>query len=97
MVKTREDVDICEKAINRLEELGIPAKTIRDLREWLNKEVQRDPILQRIDKFHAHLDVCSRCRNHPFGLCSVGARLLEEAATGQVDEPATCAKTQTEQ
>lgn len=37
---------------------------------------------QLIDKFHAHLDVCSQCRNHPFGLCSVGARLLREAAEG---------------
>ena len=30
-------------------------------------------------KFHDHLDVCKQCREHPFGLCSVGARLLREA------------------
>ncbi len=43
-------------------------------------------VYKRIDRFHAHLDVCSQCRNHPFGLCPTGARLLKEAATGQCDE-----------
>lgn len=38
-------------------------------------------VYQRIDKFHAHLDICSQCYHHPFALCSTGARLLEEAAT----------------
>ena len=33
-----------------------------------------------IARFHAHLDRCSRCRNHPLDLCRVGQRLLEEAA-----------------
>jgi len=42
---------------------------------------------QGIAKFHAHLDICSQCRNHTFSLCSVGAELLKEAATGKVDEP----------
>jgi len=32
--------------------------------------------MERIKKFHAHLDECAQCRNHPFGLCPTGARLL---------------------
>jgi hypothetical protein len=28
------------------------------------------------DKFHAHLDVCRQCEQHPFELCRVGAALL---------------------
>ncbi len=41
----------------------------------------------RIDKFHAHLDICSQCEQHPFNLCSTGARLLKEAATMCKEEP----------
>lgn len=26
--------------------------------------------------FHAHLDVCAQCREHPFALCDVGAAAL---------------------
>ena len=48
-------------------------------------EVKED-VYKRIDRFHAHLDVCSQCRNHCFELCPTGARLLKEAATGQSDE-----------
>ena len=48
-------------------------------------EVKGD-VYKRIDKFHAHLDACSQCRNHPFGLCTVGATLLKEAATGPSGE-----------
>lgn len=33
-----------------------------------------------IDKFHAHLDACEQCRNHPFDLCPLGAAYLEVAA-----------------
>jgi hypothetical protein len=29
-------------------------------------------------KFTEHLDQCERCRNHPFNLCSNGARLLQQ-------------------
>lgn len=29
-------------------------------------------------RFHKHLDGCSQCRNNPFGLCPVGARLLTQ-------------------
>ncbi|HUV44287.1 MAG TPA: hypothetical protein VMW13_05595 [Dehalococcoidales bacterium] len=41
-----------------------------------------ESVYQRIDRFHAHLDICSQCRNHCFDLCPTGARLLTEAATG---------------
>ena len=27
-------------------------------------------------KFHAHLDVCERCRERPFDLCPIGAAYL---------------------
>lgn len=38
--------------------------------------------VDRVKVFHAHLDVCSQCENHPFALCTIGAKLLKEAATG---------------
>ena len=28
------------------------------------------------DEFHAHLDVCKRCREQPFSLCPIGAVVL---------------------
>lgn len=28
------------------------------------------------DAFHAHLDECEQCREHPFNLCAVGESLL---------------------
>ena len=28
------------------------------------------------EKFHAHLDKCKQCEEHPFNLCSIGCRLL---------------------
>jgi hypothetical protein len=31
--------------------------------------------------YHKHLDVCAQCRDHPFALCAVGARLLESTAS----------------
>ena len=33
-----------------------------------------------INDFHAHLDVCYQCRNHPMNLCPTGAVLLQRAA-----------------
>lgn len=37
--------------------------------------------------FHRHLDRCQQCANHPFELCSEGARLLALAgASNQVVE-----------
>lgn len=32
------------------------------------------------DQFHAHLDVCVRCRERPMDLCPVGGMLLRLAA-----------------
>ncbi len=37
----------------------------------------------RIDRFHAHLDVCSQCERHPFDLCPIGVKLLRSAAMGE--------------
>jgi hypothetical protein len=34
------------------------------------------------DIFHAHLDACTQCREHPFDLCGAGAILLQQAAEG---------------
>jgi len=31
--------------------------------------------------FHSHLEVCTRCANHPMDLCAVGARLLHGSAS----------------
>jgi 8-oxo-dGTP pyrophosphatase MutT (NUDIX family) len=33
-----------------------------------------------MEQFHAHLDVCRQCREHPFALCSTGGRLLRATA-----------------
>ena len=41
------------------------------------------------DAFHAHLDVCAQCADHPFQLCRVGAALL--VATAQDPTIATIA------
>lgn len=35
----------------------------------------------RANVYHAHLDVCEQCREHPWKLCADGARLLSEAVT----------------
>lgn len=32
------------------------------------------------ERFHAHLDTCRRCEDHPFDLCPIGALLLALAA-----------------
>lgn len=34
----------------------------------------------KLEAFHAHLDVCEQCRDHPFKLCPEGAKRLSEAA-----------------
>lgn len=52
-----------------------------------NKEARCVPLedaTKRIKRFHAHLDVCTQCENHPFDLCPTGAKLLKYAATGGV-------------
>lgn len=33
-------------------------------------------LIESMDKFHAHLDECEQCRDHPFGLCPSGSALL---------------------
>lgn len=42
-------------------------------------------LLEAAEAYHAHLDVCEQCEQHPFDQCPEGARLLlaaGEAATG---------------
>ena len=39
------------------------------------------------DRFHAHLDRCPRCADHPFDLCLEGTRLMRDILTG-VEIPA---------
>ncbi len=41
--------------------------------------MNRQEVHKLIDEFHAHLDECAQCRNHPFGLCATGAALLKKA------------------
>lgn len=41
-----------------------------------------------MEAFNSHLDGCTRCRNHPFNLCAVGAQLLERAAAPSNGEQA---------
>ena len=33
-----------------------------------------------VDRFHAHLDACEQCREHPFDLCATGSELIQVAA-----------------
>jgi hypothetical protein len=35
-----------------------------------------------VNGFHAHLDVCERCRERPFDPCAVGAEALQREALG---------------
>lgn len=45
-------------------------------------------VTERMDRFHAHLDECAQCRQHPFALCGVGDSLLRAtAADAVVPEP----------
>ena len=41
-----------------------------------------------IGRFHAHLDICEQCREHPFNLCDVGDRLLHSAVEESTAEAA---------
>ena len=38
---------------------------------------------KQVDKFHAHLDVCSQCRNSPFFMCPMGNLLLRLTVKGK--------------
>lgn len=46
-----------------------------------------------IEKFHAHLDLCEQCREHPFDLCIAGAQLL--VATAGPSKPFSMSATTT--
>lgn len=35
-----------------------------------------------MDRFHAHLDICYQCREHPFSLCKEGAKILTNPPSG---------------
>lgn len=37
-------------------------------------------------EFHAHLDACRQCREHPFALCVEGQRIILEAAANLSQE-----------
>ena len=38
------------------------------------------------NKFHEHLDMCEQCREHPFSLCTEGAKLLLEQFAAEIDD-----------
>jgi hypothetical protein len=45
--------------------------------EWdAMAEVTRRPVCAPAERFHAHLDLCARCRYTPFNLCAEGSILL---------------------
>ena len=48
------------------------------------EENHREVQIMLINDFHAHLDACPKCRNHPFELCNVGANLLHVAVVQPV-------------
>jgi hypothetical protein len=37
-------------------------------------------VMAPVEKFHAHLDLCPQCREHPLELCASGHRLLLDMA-----------------
>jgi len=41
MIKTHGDVKKCEKIIKSLEEMGLPHRIIRNLRNWLREEARK--------------------------------------------------------
>lgn len=48
----------------------------------LTDEQATGPDVDGVVAFHAHLDVCERCRTRPFDLCEVGRLLLARAGKG---------------
>lgn len=40
----------------------------------------KDSLRKTHADFHAHLDECRQCREHPFALCSTGRELLGHTA-----------------
>ena len=55
-------------------------------REIAQAQPEKENNLQRIDRFHEHLDVCPQCKKHPFDLCHTGEVLLKYAVTGVCDD-----------
>lgn len=43
-------------------------------------------MLEAASAFHAHLDLCTQCRERPFDLCIEGGVLLSHAAHGLTEE-----------
>lgn len=45
-------------------------------------------LTEQMERFHAHLDECDQCRNHPFALCAKGGPLLRATVDdSEVPEP----------
>jgi hypothetical protein len=40
-----------------------------------------------VNRFHAHLDICEQCREHPLNLCEVGAYFLGKAVDAGEEVP----------
>jgi anti-sigma factor ChrR (cupin superfamily) len=36
-------------------------------------------VTEPVDALHAHLDMCTQCREQPFNLCATGAKALAES------------------
>ncbi|GAH83684.1 unnamed protein product, partial [marine sediment metagenome] len=91
-----DDVIVCDFCNDKITEFPVPVMGSYALCPGCFAEVKadnvdntssdKDEVHQRTKRFHAHLDVCSQCENHPWGLCATGARLLKEAATGHLQE-----------
>lgn len=49
---------------------------------WIktDKAVAVQEALDRGEPYHAHLEVCEQCANHPFALCPTGDRTIHEQA-----------------
>ena len=43
----------------------------------------KTPFQIAADNFHAHLDVCPQCEQHPFDLCPIGHKLLMTVGTAE--------------
>ena len=56
--------------------------TVREWKDSMERFVPDpdSPLTAEHNAFHAHLDVCSRCRDRPFDLCAKGYALLVAAA-----------------
>lgn len=41
-----------------------------------------------IEAFHAHLDTCRQCEQHPFDLCPTGTQLIQDIENNRHPSPA---------